>query len=420
MPSDQPSHRIVLSRNPEGLHLTLNAGEEHTIIVDSPHIAMLEIEDQHFRTDSAVLLPEGQNPNDQGADASKAPPNGIGVVATCLSCCRKTPANRLLITGNTDTKGGNDYNSKLSTQRAACVHSLVVGDKDEFGGTCKARGCDNDKRQILEWASRSFGWPCAPSQHSNNLYQSTLAFQKAYNHDPQVKPAQSGSLAEDGDFGPLTWGAVFDCYEYRLAADLGTDRSGLSDFRSCVKWVFPDKPAAACGEFNTIDRRGVDNLASETNRRVEILFFEPETTPHLPCRESGCRIELCDIDHAGGLPRRRIPLIPSVGPGDYWIFSIEKDEGLDPNDFVELKGSATGYGGTVPVSKAKDDGSYINFPFFPGPDDYYDVSMSIGGVRYTLHGGMHLPQDSQQSAQASRRYDANQEEPDAYAIGAET
>ncbi len=409
------THSLLLTRRPDSLGVKgLPTGSLHRVVAARRPLELLEVEDQHFHTDSAVLLPEGQEPTSDAAESSTRR-TGIAIVTSALSYGRRNPQKRMLVTGNTDTKGAQDYNVELSAQRARCVHALIVGDRDTFRITCAGRCVLDDKRQILAWAALEFGWPCDPAACFGDSYLATCAFQKAYNVDERVGTAQNKPLIVDGAFGPLTWGAVYDCYEYQMARDLGTDVAGLGAFRACVRWAFEDRHWVSCGEYNPIDNRGVNEYRSLTNRRVEIIFFRLGHEPYLPCREGECRIQSCDLDDSVCYARKHLPVTPGISRDGFWIIRVEKDQGLAPEDTVRIQ-AGCGYTETVAAARAGDKGSFLEFLFFPGPEDDYDVTITLGGTTYAAWNGLHLPDTGQGEESPGMQYGENQEEPDAYAL----
>ncbi|MGZ6125703.1 MAG: contractile injection system protein, VgrG/Pvc8 family, partial [Myxococcales bacterium] len=99
---------------------------------------VIEVEDAHFRFDSAVFLPEPAA--DTGADAP--PPDtiaGLDVLKTIYLRLKEFPDEKLLVAGHTDTKGADAYNLPLSEKRAAAVEALLGGDDGAFAKISQAQ-----------------------------------------------------------------------------------------------------------------------------------------------------------------------------------------------------------------------------------------------------------------------------------------
>jgi hypothetical protein len=87
--------------------------------------------------------------------------------------------------------------------------------------------------------------------------------------------------------GPKTWRAVFDCYEDALADEISEEDSveaRLADvkaLRETLVFVDRSRKSLGFGEHHTIDQIGRDNVRSQANRRVELLFFNEGEEPNL-------------------------------------------------------------------------------------------------------------------------------------------
>jgi outer membrane protein OmpA-like peptidoglycan-associated protein len=278
--ADSPEYPLWRARVAETVELV--AGDP-----DAPEVKFVELADAHFRTDSAVVLPEGENPDDSGAHEAIT---SVGVIATALRFLEGNPGKRVLVAGHTDTSAGDDHNQKLSEDRASVALAMLKGgdERDNFRTTCNARHKPRDVNQILSWAARELkdlGFDaCDPGQITDFVSSAkVLSFQNAYNanqatlsSDPLVSP-----LDPDGDFGEFTWGAVFDCYELALQRELGEDAAGVQVLRDRLKFADPDHESLGFGEHFPIEELGVDEFRSQTNRRIEILFFDQGEEPDL-------------------------------------------------------------------------------------------------------------------------------------------
>jgi outer membrane protein OmpA-like peptidoglycan-associated protein len=273
--------------------LSLQTGSPATVSVQGLAGKLVEMEDAHFHFDSAVMLPVA--PTQDGNDL--APPekvSGLAVLAAVLDQAAGNPDDSLLIAGHTDTSGEATGNLELSSLRAQSVLHALTGNRDEWARIADQRHRVLDIQLVLKWAAQELDWDCDPVELDDQMGPHTTTaiqqFQGAYNeeYDPDI--------AVDGDFGPKTWGAVFDLYMYVLADLLNTDEDGLAQRQQALKFVDDGQRTVGCGENHPIEAAGRDNFRSATNRRVELLFFTPGNEPQLPCHPGdACNPELCEI-----------------------------------------------------------------------------------------------------------------------------
>jgi outer membrane protein OmpA-like peptidoglycan-associated protein len=271
---------------------------------DDPEAAkvhFVELADAHFRTNSAVVLPEGEDPDQSGEHQALT---SMGLIAVALRFNQLRPGRKLLVAGHTDTTADPAFNQKLSEERARTTLALLEGGdarRDDFAALCDGRHTVADIKQILSWASRALGFACNPGRiddDASTLSKPVTGFQNSYNdRRGEIAPTRV-ALDPDGKFGPLAWKATFDCYEFALRSELGKDASGLAELR--LKLVFADAARKSLGfsEHFPIEELGVDEFRSQTNRRVEILFFEPGEEPDLSTAAS--EPELSELYLPGG------------------------------------------------------------------------------------------------------------------------
>ena len=309
-------HRVTRKqiRDPDFV-LVLNTGEHHKVIVEKKKLAhLLDFEEARFRTMSAVLLPEGQG----GPVDGEGPSSTTGLVASCLQFVAENSGVKALVAGHTDTTGTDDYNAKLSKLRAQAVAAALSGEREKFAEACdgphleskekKLAVTKKDRIQILDWVSHSLGWPCSLEQNGKDYVRAVRAFQTSYNQSARAGNASGEDLAVDGDWGPKTWGAVFDCYDAKLAEELGVEVADLGEVRKKLEWLSPKTPFVGCGEYHPIDKAGQDEYRSQTNRRVEVLFFEDGEAPELECRSGGCAKQGCELFDPFFFQRKKMPL----------------------------------------------------------------------------------------------------------------
>jgi outer membrane protein OmpA-like peptidoglycan-associated protein len=239
-------------------------------------VTLLEVQDTFFRTDSAVVHQNLICPS---------------VFALALKFAQAAPSSRLVIAGHTDTRASDAHNQPLSEERADNALACLVGDRESFVRLSLARHKVADAKQILKFATVKLGFDCDPgalNEDETTLKGPALRFQEQYNTRLAALGIPSATpLDPDGVVGPLTWGAFFDCYEAFLAsqvsaaATIDEQLDELEDLRALLAFVSDDEKTIGFGEEYPADRPGVDNVASATNRRVELLFFPQSDLPDL-------------------------------------------------------------------------------------------------------------------------------------------
>jgi outer membrane protein OmpA-like peptidoglycan-associated protein len=255
---------------------------------DRPEFTFVELADALFRTDSAVVLPEGQTPAEKPDERSRR--SSLGAFATALRFNDEHPDRSVFLAGHADTTGEIDYNQTLSEERAQVALAMLEGggdNRDKFKTLCDGRHTVADYKEILAWAAAELGdlgFDCDPGAIDDNEstgVEPVRRFQAAYNANREALNPEADELEVDGDVGPLTWGAIFDCYELGLARELGVDADGLAELRANLVFVDPERKALGFSEHFPIEELGVDDYESQLNRRVEILFFEEGEEPDL-------------------------------------------------------------------------------------------------------------------------------------------
>ena len=263
-----------------------------------PTLHLLEIEDKLFRTNSAVVLPEAEDPSDDTVESRRS--SAVGIIASCLRFCSEHPGYKILVAGHTDTAGNLTYNAELSCARAEAVLAVLTGDSKRFAEICIQRRfmTNDDYNQILAWASDTWGWDCHPgaiNSAGNDLVVNE--FRKEYNaKGPGATWAKP--IKEYGGAGTEeVWEAYFNCYEDFLAEELGVDRDGLQQIRSELVFAY-DRGWVGCNEHHPRQAANLDDYPCGSNRRVEIMFFDPlDEIPAVGCipDTAGCDKTLCPL-----------------------------------------------------------------------------------------------------------------------------
>jgi len=299
----------IIRRNPEE-SFSIQSGALHEFQLSPLTGQVLEMEDVHFNHDSAVLLPDFGDCDPNAPEPERV--TGIAVLAAALSHARDNPEKKLLAAGHTDTSGDDAYNVRLSQQRSDGVVAALRGDEDAWVAVAQAKHEVEDYQQILKWVAWLWGWPCDPGpidgDHGSGTNDAVKAFQRLAGDELERE------LSVDGEVGRQTWGAMFEVYMRTLADVLDLDRAELTTLQGELRWVDDGRKGVGCGESFPIEDRGVDNYRSATNRRVELLFFDPGEEPQLACHAAAgqCVKDRCDLYSAWSYLVTYLPCSPLV------------------------------------------------------------------------------------------------------------
>jgi hypothetical protein len=259
-------------------------------------IPVIEYEDKLFRLESAVVLPEGETVASENTSGHIITPLGITTeILQLLYEKNKNASNdniySILIAGHTDTSGNLSYNQELSQNRAKTVFALIKGDHELFASIC----CQlnrwmkvADYKQILSWICRTFNWDCDPGNIDNNHDTKTQnavnKFKSLYNSSGPGSIWAEPINPEWGDPNTKqTWIGYFNCYQEKIAKNLGVSIDKLADYRACLHFATENK-WVGCNEHHPLIADGTDNLREQKNRRVEVTIWEPnDTIPNLAC-----------------------------------------------------------------------------------------------------------------------------------------
>jgi hypothetical protein len=392
---------------------SLSTEVSHRIVIAWHRLVhLVEFEDALFRTNSAVVLPSAEGPSEADGDARRR--TAVGLAATVLRHSEEHPDRSILVAGHADTAGKDPYNQSLSEWRAQCVQAVLVGDAYTF-----AKICNNPKRmrvadyeQILTWLAETRGWDCDPGtiddHHTDRTQAAVNRFRQAYNaHGPGASwaPRITEYGAPNTD---ETWMAYFNCYEEALAIELGVELGELASLRANLRFV--SATVVGCGEHHPIEAEHIDDYRSQTNRRVEVLFFDPGEEPHLACHAAGpagCDPAACDLYDPHRYRRHvLLPMLSALPWRAAWSDAIaHEDESREM--LVEAPGLPAGTQMHVTVTlrdhgpiaqfTAPSDAERVCVPFAdwfvpdavrwvgelapgePFPEAYYDFEVEGGG-----------------------------------------
>lgn len=253
-----------------------------------PQVTFVELIDALFRTNSAVVLPQGAAPTDGSGEPTSA--SAASIVGAALRFNQQHAGKRLLVAGHTDTTATEKFNQKLSEERGQTALALLLGGDEQreiWKTVCNARHKVADYKQILRFVSSAFRelkFPCDPGAIDDvegTGVEPVKRFQEAYNLNKKALGATALDLTPDGSVGLLTWGAFFDCYQEALRRELGVKADGLAELRELLRFVDDTRKSLGFSEHFPVEELGVDNFRSLANRRVELLFFDEGEEPDL-------------------------------------------------------------------------------------------------------------------------------------------
>ncbi len=251
--------------------------------VDQKQVFVLRLPGALFRTNSCAVMPEGEAPSEDEHGSLTS----TGMFASALRFASERPDLRLFVAGHTDTTGTVEFNQTLSEERAKVALAVVKGDREAFKKLVNERYNVSDYKQYLSWCTKGLEgmtFTCDPGPIDDNEASSIEAvrtFQREYNAQRGLVNGPE-ALREDGDVGPMTWAALFDVLQLGIAEELGEDLQGKTKLQSELKFVDDARQALGFSEHHPIEGAGEDNLESQTNRRVELLFFKAAPPDHVP------------------------------------------------------------------------------------------------------------------------------------------
>ncbi len=287
--------------------ITFPTGEAQLIVVERPCVHVLDVEDNHFAHDRSILMPDRARVDGSTPALDERRLTGLGVIFAALRHAEANPDQKVLVAGHTDPSGSESYNQTLSDKRAENVQLFLTGDRDGWRNQSDAEAHTDDIQRVLKFQAVRAGWPCDPGTVNGSMNTATRnaigAFQERYNEEVR-RVANEGlqlpyraEIGVDKSVGPETWGAFFDVYCHELMRLLETE--SFPDLQQAFARIqgFDALPAfVGCGEHIPFDsgRRAPFDPTDElerpahnaSDRRVEILFFDPEEEPDLVCHGS--------------------------------------------------------------------------------------------------------------------------------------
>ena len=245
---------------------------------------LVEWHDTLFRTDSAVVMPEGEAPAQKVGEHESL--TSVGLFATLLRYNEEHEGKKLFIAGHADRSNTVAYNQPLSEERAQSVLALLTGDRDSFVAVCSARNSEVDVTQVMDWSRRQYGFACKPTTllappSSDNYVLFRRSFNAWVDDGADVGEDRGTKIGPTGRLLPDIWSATFDLYEYALGEELGEDGVGLAALRAKLQWVDDSRKLLGFSKLHPVDENRPDGMRSQEDRRVEVMMFDAGDEPDL-------------------------------------------------------------------------------------------------------------------------------------------
>lgn len=296
-------------------------------------VHVVETEDVLFATGREILMPDDGLEQTQAEDRR----SGLHAVAAVLRYASFHPDASLGVFGHTDTVGKSGDNLTLSLDRATNVHHVLIGDADAWAAHCQDHYDVADFQRVLRWIALRKGWSTDPGPIDGQFGDRTRTARD--NFRERMNSEYSTSLKRGVKQNVDDWRAYFTLYDEALAEILGGDARELSRVRAGLKLTTP--ATIGCGEAFPADQPERNSFESATNRRVDLVFFEPDELPELPGDPPGHPLY--------GTKDYRAKYIP-IDPGQRYPVRLRLLDGADNlagEDWViELRGESLATGKT--------------------------------------------------------------------------
>lgn len=233
-PGTEAQHSLVqVRRNSRLGAVSVLSKEVHTLVLQ-PRVVQAKLTGMWFDTSKSFLLPTARHSLQQIEQLYRA-----------------NPESDLLIVGHTDLAGGAAYNDELSLERAKATAAFLTDD-------------------VAAW----YDWYASdkPSDKRWGAAEDELMIEAVADDNGEIIPGgtsavrwyqETRGLTVDGDAGPQTRQAL------------------IAEYMALDKTTLPKEirlTTHGCGE-NFPATQTVDGASEQTNRRVEIFFFDNPIRP---------------------------------------------------------------------------------------------------------------------------------------------
>lgn len=270
--------RLRLDGSVDGIPLSTNTTVQ--VVVERPRLHILEVARFAFFEDREVLLPDVEVLPADVPGPDRVP--GVEVAAAALRFLDEHRQKRMLVVGHTDTVGSDKDNVALSERRAHNVFLYLSGDVDGWARHADENHEIADLQSILVWVSATFpDFDCHPGAVDGDFGPLTRAALQDFRDDfaEHAKTAAwAGKTARIED-----WRAFMHLYDDAVAARLGGAKR-LGEIREAAPFTSP--AFVGLGERYPSERPDQDDLDSERNRRVDLVFIDPDEAFYIRDRDT--------------------------------------------------------------------------------------------------------------------------------------
>jgi|GEM_PF-913516 len=271
----------------------------------------------------------------------------LSSILTTLDFALNNASKEVVVFGHTDTSGDVALNYKLSELRAKAIKALLDGDKKAFAAVANKNSRILDYQMSLKTLATMYDWTCDPGNPDDEDGPKTQSAVR--NFIAEYNRKFSGNLKEDEVFGVEVWEALGEVI-------IQTAQETFDKEWPKVKYGYGGKGLYACGESFPIDGKGKDEYVSETNRRVEVVFWEKAEAPNLkePANKSKrLTSDECPV-YDDVLWEQTIVVpkpVPVIATSDKLTIEITPDQELLNHDHILSLSDGAGYTITLPIEK---------------------------------------------------------------------
>ena len=253
------------------------------IFVENSIVAhVLEFEDVLFYHSSAVVLPDRTGAKLSSGNQEQEKSTGLGAISTVLRFASANKEKKLLLAGHTERSGGEDINFEISKERSLSILYIIENDRSAWANLSNSRYTVHDIQHLLTWAGYD------PGPIDGTMTQLTQHALEAFQNDR--------GLSVTGNMDTETFGAFFDLYQTSISSILNNRNGKIAlDNRQNLNWAYADAKSVGCGSLFPKESFEDNGLKSQTNSRVEALFFDAEEVPGKVCKDGSCAKDSCQI-----------------------------------------------------------------------------------------------------------------------------
>lgn len=245
---------IRVPRRP-GAPVTLRLLDRHHRLVVQAEPSVTEIIIDGWAQGSRVMRWGGMRPRSDGTVSTTRAALRLGL--------SRGRGRTMCVAGHADPLGQDADNETLSAERGKSLYLFAAGKLDEWADHAAAQAAELDVRCALVACHAILG-----------LGPASLDDAQALTTARSYLRSEAG-LADGGPIGTADWRAIADLYDADLAPLLATDRAGLAEIRSTIRWTEP--PTQGLGERHPCPTAEIGDAmgpAALPHRRGSLLVFD--------------------------------------------------------------------------------------------------------------------------------------------------